>query len=272
MNIVNQAAAVFFSPSHTSRKITRAFLRGTGLPAEEYDLTLPAARGNLISLPADALVVLCAPVYGGHTVRLFMDELTRVHGQGNQAVIISVYGNRHYDRALQDLYAGAVSCGLKPFAWGTFLGEHSFTSEILTGRPDADDLALAEQFGRQAAAGISSAVMLKAEDIPGRDVDYAMIGMHGQRLGHLTPNRPFPSENCTHCGICAAVCPLGLINPHDSNDIREECMKCGACVKLCPEHAMRFPQEDFRIVQQDCISEFGSDVNHPQFFINSLPE
>ena len=259
--------SVYFSPTHTSRSITQAFCDGTGLPVREYDRTLPAGREVPIDLPEDALVVLCAPVYGGHTVQLYLNELQKLHGQGQPAVIISVYGNRHYDRALQDLYHAAVECGLRPFAWGTFIGEHSFTSEIQTGRPDADDLRTAEEFGRTAIDSAEQAVMLEESEVPGRDVDYGMIGMHGQRLGHLTPNRPSPTEDCIQCGICAAVCPLGLIDPKDSRNIQESCMKCGACVKLCPHHAMRFPQEDFRIVQEDCISEFGSDIHLPEYYV-----
>lgn len=265
---MNRTVSIFFSPTHTCRKTAAAFAKGAGLPVHEYDLTLPAGRGTKIDIPDDALVILCAPVYGGHTVKLFMQELQNVRGKGNPAVIISVYGNRHYDRALQDLYNGAVECGLRPFAWGTFIGEHSFTSLIQTGRPDGNDLAAAEGFGALAAQYADTAVMLEAADIPGRDVDYGMIGMHGQRLGHLTPNRPLPSENCVQCGICASVCPLGLIDPGNSDDIKESCMKCGACVKLCPYGAMQFPQEDFRIVQEDCITEFGSDVHVPAYFVN----
>ncbi|MBQ6592376.1 MAG: 4Fe-4S binding protein [Solobacterium sp.] len=54
--------------------------------------------------------------------------------------------------------------------------------------------------------------------------------------------------------------------------MKESCMKCGACVKLCPYGAMQFPQEDFRIVQEDCIAEFGSDVHAPEYFINRKGE
>ncbi|MBQ1447324.1 MAG: 4Fe-4S binding protein [Solobacterium sp.] len=269
---MNQVVTVYFSPAHTCRNTAQAFSRGTGMPSLEYDLTLPAGRGKDIDIPEDALVVLCAPVYGGHTVQLFMKELPNIHGRGNPTVIISVYGNRHYDRALQDLYDGALSCGLRPFAWGTFIGEHSFTSRIQTGRPDERDLAEAEAFGALAAQYADTAEMLDALDVPGRDVDYGMIGMHGQRLGHLTPNRPVPTKDCVQCGICASVCPLGLINPRNSDDIKESCMKCGACVKLCPYGAMQFPQEDFRIVQEDCIAEFGSDVHVPEYFINRKGE
>ena len=52
----------------------------------------------------------------------------------------------------------------------------------------------------------------------------------------------------------------------------ENCMKCGACVKACPHQAMRFPQEDFRIVHEDCIQEFGSDEHVPEYLRVSQAE
>lgn len=41
---------------------------------------------------------------------------------------------------------------------------------------------------------------------------------------------------CTHCGMCAAVCKMGVdpsVNPTSA-----ECIRCGDCVAVCPEDAL----------------------------------
>ena len=277
--------ALYFSPTGNTRKVVKAFAKGFGGGLTETDITLPEARknpaepflvrtGGAMPEPLDdpgslfsQLTVLAGPVYGGRSFKMLTNAIAKLDGNGRPAVLICTYGGRHYDMALADLYEAAVKAGFTVVACGAFVGEHSFSKKIHTGRPDADDLRTAEEFGRTVITSGNPAVMLEESEVPGRDVDYGMIGMHGQRLGHLTPNRPSPTEDCIQCGICAAVCPLGLIDPKDSHKIQESCMKCGACVKLCPHHAMRFPQEDFRIVQEDCISEFGSDIHLPEYFV-----
>ena len=105
---------------------------------------------------------------------------------------------------------------------------------------------------------------MKAEEIPQRDVDLDAIGMHRERLGRLTPNRPAPLPHCLHCGACAMVCPLGLINVNDSDDIKPGCLKCNTCVKTCPVGAMQFAQEDFIAVAKNCEETFGKETREPE--------
>ncbi len=52
---------------------------------------------------------------------------------------------------------------------------------------------------------------------------------------------------CTHCGMCAAICPMHLFK-HEKGRVPvvaypEECWHCNACVLDCPKKAvdLRFP-------------------------------
>lgn len=50
---------------------------------------------------------------------------------------------------------------------------------------------------------------------------------------------------CTRCGICSAVCTMGVISPADENTLPKVrdanagmCIQCGHCVAYCPSHAL----------------------------------
>ena len=276
--------ALYFSPTGNTRKVVKAFAKGYGGGLTETDITLPEARkdqvnpflvrtGGAMPEPLDdpsstfsRLTVLAGPVYGGRSFKMLTNAIAKVDGNGRPAVLICTYGGRHYDMALADLYEAAVKAGFTVVACGAFVGEHSFSKKIQTGRPDGDDLQKAQEFGAELRRRLAAGTMMpmKAEEIPQRDVDLDAIGMHRERLGRLTPNRPAPLPHCLHCGACAMVCPLGLINVNDSDDIKPGCLKCNTCVKTCPVGAMQFAQEDFIAVAKNCEETFGKETREPE--------
>ena len=266
--------SLFFSPTGATRKIVRAFSAGYGGPRTENDITLPVIREQLLKTGGpDDFFLFAGPVYGGRSFKLLTSTIKEISGGGMPAGILVSYGGRHYDMALADLYVAVSAAGFRVIACGAFVGEHSFSSAIQTGRPDENDLQFARDFGHQvrerleaARAAGGSLPILALEEIPQRPVDLNGIGMHRERLGRMSPNRPFPEETCIRCGTCAAVCPLGLIDPDDPGRIEERCIKCNACVKACPVGAMRFPQEDFKEVARNCEETFGREERSPQIW------
>ena len=266
--------SLFFSPTGASRKIVRAFSEGYGGLRTENDISLPETREKpLKSGGADDFFLFAGPVYGGRSFKLLTNTIKKIPGGGMPAGILVSYGGRHYDMALADLYEAASAAGFRVIACGAFIGEHSFSSAIQTGRPDEGDLQFARDFGHQvrerleaARAAGGSLPAMALEEIPRRPVDLDAIGMHRERLGRMSPNRPFPEETCNRCGTCAAVCPLGLIDREDPGKIEERCIKCNACVKACPAGAMRFPQDDFLAVARNCEETFGREERSPQIW------
>ena len=262
-----QLNTLYFSPTGTTRSVVRAFAKGFGGPVTENDITLPVNRRKPLKDSGEGLFVFAGPVYGGRSFKLLTSAIAQLDGKGRPAVLLCSYGGRHYDMALADLYEAASKAGFYAAACGAFIGEHSFSRKIQTGRPNAEDLQMAEEFGRKVGEVLEAGLCrpMKADEVPQRPVDLDAIGMHRERLGRLTPNRPAPDlSKCLHCGGCASLCPMGLINVNDSDDIRPGCLKCNTCVKACPVGAMRFTQEDFLEVARNCEETFGKEARSPQ--------
>lgn len=179
---------LFFSPTGTSRKTATAVARGIAapfaatadstatadssgstdpanhaaeanrvaatpengpIPVRALDLTHAAPRPETLS--ADTVAVFAAPVYGGRIPRTALERMEGIRGEGTPAVVIAVYGNRAFEKAAAELADFVRARGFVPVAAAAFVGEHSYSTErtpIAAGRPDGQDLAAAEAFGR----------------------------------------------------------------------------------------------------------------------------
>lgn len=147
---LNGTRLIFFSPTHTSARIARAIGEGIGMGRRmETDLTLDE-QTSPIEMNGE-LCVIAVPVYGGRVAATALQRLQRLKGNGSPAILVVVYGNRDYEDALLELRDTAVQLGFVPLTAGAFIGEHSFSTPelpIAAGRPDADDLQQAREFGK----------------------------------------------------------------------------------------------------------------------------
>lgn len=267
MNI-NEAHLITFSPTSTSKQVGEAIVRGTNCSKLTItDLTLQATEK--IEIPQNALTIIAVPVYRGHVAPLALERMKEIHANGSPAVVVVVYGNRAYEKALIDLDTFASGLGFKVIAGGTFIGEHSYSSKknpVAVGRPDADDLKYAEQFGEKIRTKITAAVNL--ENLYGVDVSriqrpkqpffplfrFMRKVVKLRKSGIPSPRIPeTDAELCTHCGYCVRHCPTGAILKGDEcHTLAEKCIKCCACVKGCPEKARSY-DTPFATLLADCF-------------------
>ena len=124
----NEVHLIYFSPTHTSKQVGEAIVRGTGITnVINTNLTQQATQDLVIA--ESALAIIVVPVYGGRVAPLAMDRLASVRGSNTPAVIVVVYGNRAYEKSLMELDYWAIQQGFKVIAGATFIGEHSYSTE-----------------------------------------------------------------------------------------------------------------------------------------------
>lgn len=229
---------VFFSPTGSSKTIARAVAwplsQVLGKELCEHDLTFPQGRKKYLHCTSDDIFLFTFPVYAGRVPRLLDGFLARLDGGAARAVVLAVYGNRHYDDALLEAVDMLQKRNCAVVSAGALVAEHSLTAKIGAGRPDARDLESAEEFARHAAQAVLSGhagpVVVPGKR-PYRDLPPAM------------DIRPKTSDACTQCLLCVSQCPVQIISEDDPAVVGPGCIRCCACVKACPEKAKYFDQE-----------------------------
>jgi ferredoxin len=235
---VDTVQPIIFSPTGTTRRVLTAIGHGIGLSRlTPVDLTLPGGGSRAGAVPQNTLAIIGTPVYAGRVPQAALTRLRHLAGEGAPAVLVVVYGNRAFEDALLELSEFVSARGFASLAAGAFIGEHSFSNAatpIAVGRPDAADLAAAEEFGRQ--------IRRKLETLD-REAAYPLLAVPGNfpyRQGNpLAGIAPVSREDvCVRCGECAPVCPMEAIRLAETVETDAgRCIHCCACVRACPTGA-----------------------------------
>ena len=247
---IKKVWAVYFSGTGTTEKTVRRIAAGMAqaLDAElaVYDFTTPAARQRELRFGAEELAVLGVPVYAGRVPNVLLPYLTKqLHGGGALAVPVVLFGNRNFDDGLIELRNILTEDGFMPVAGGAFVGEHAFSRTLGAGRPNGDDLAEMDAFARRAAEKVTALTAAPAEPVAVRGETpirpyYTPRDRHGNPINILKVKPKTDMDRCGGCGLCAARCPMGSIDPADVSRVTGICIKCCACVKGCPAEAKYF--------------------------------
>lgn len=252
MNI-KRVCAVCFSPTGNTKRLVQTIAAELAgrlcCSLMQLDFTPPGARKAVTEFGEGDLVVVGSPTYAGKLPnKILPDFQTKLKGNGAAAVAVVTFGNRSYDNSLTELLETLRANGFHPAAGAAFACRHAFTDSLAPGRPDGDDFQAAAQFAQHAADSIRQLAGLPDPPVvPGRaDAPYYIPkGLDGQPAQFLKAKPLTLEEACTHCGLCARLCPLGSIDPADVTRVPGVCIKCHACVRGCPEGAKYFDDPAF---------------------------
>ena len=254
--IISKVKLVTFSPTGNSKKIGQAITKAMQAPIEHIDLTSPKSVTETYEEFKDELTIIASPVYTG---RIPTEASIRLHGlkaNNTPAVLVVTYGNRALEDALIELRDIVSEVGFKPIAACAFIGEHSWSTPekpTAEGRPDKEDLLLAEEFGVKILEKLKQAGSvdeLPVVDVPGSNPYKLAIGGVLKRYDNVRLMSPYTDdEACTRCGSCVEPCPTAAIMIEDvfsspspmcslkarvvSTDMNR-CVWCFACIRACP--------------------------------------
>lgn len=253
---------VYFSATYTTRKIVRGIAQAFGCGVTEHDVTCGLPFGELRLEGEGDLLIVGAPVYAGRLPERAASAFAMLRGRQTPAIAVSVYGNRDYDDALAETQDIIEAHGFKTVAAAAFIGRHCIFPKVAAGRPDADDMAKAADFGAECARLLGGTADIDA--LPHLTVK----GNRPYKQGGASTFSPEGTEaTCSRCMTCVGLCPMEAI-PADRpwTTDANRCIACGRCVVVCPEHSRAFGGEVYKGFEAKFVSAFSARREPETFF------
>lgn len=267
MKCIN-AHLLYFSPTGTTRTILKNIALGMGIEkTTEINLTRPQTRQEPLPTLNNEILLVGMPVYEDRIPPLVRPILENLHGLGQYAIVVAVYGNVGYGAVLQELETLLTKKDFNVIAGAAFIGEHSFSHAefpIASKRPDDSDKYTAREFGRQIAEKLS-APPVTSLTFPGHLQLMSYLLPEGSAAGFAHPPN-FDPARCNHCGRCANSCPVGAIYPVSMAVNDSKCLRCFACVRVCPQNARSIQLKHAWLVKR-VLKNAATHRQEPQLFL-----
>lgn len=219
---------IVFSPTGGTERASGYIANALEGETVAVDLTDSGFGFRTVAMTKEDVAVIAVPSYGGRVPAVAAERLGMMRGNGAQAVLVCVYGNRAYEDTLVELEDAAKDAGFRVIAAVSAIAEHSIVRQFAAGRPDAQDAVQLAGFADQIQQKISA----------GDASEPAIPGNRPYKKAGGTGMVPKATKECTACGACAAVCPVGAIDKDDPKWVdKKACISCMRCVAVCPRGA-----------------------------------
>lgn len=233
---IEKTIACYLSGTGTTKRYLEAL--ASKLPGQVEVHALDARAELCADMGPHELLVVAAPVYGGHIAPFVFKQLEKVTGSETPAIVIATYGARDYDNALLEMQSALEARGFYIVGAAALVARHSIVQTIASDRPDESDIAGVVSFARDLDERLAS--MNSSADAP----HFAFKG----ELGKVEPAGLVPqvTDECIECGLCARECPA-LAIPEDAPNTTDAavCVSCLHCIEVCPVDARKIPDPLF---------------------------
>lgn len=244
---------LFFSPTGGTRKAASLFAHALCAQVEEHSLEQPVT-----GFSCDDFVVVALPVFTGRIPAYAREKLKAINGGGAKAVAMAVYGNRDYEDALLELQDLLIEQNFRPMAAIAAVAQHSMMPSLAAHRPDEEDSTQLAAFAQTVAEKLASCDCCHSPCVSGN---------RPYREPEPTPVVPATNENCVGCGLCAARCPVGAIDPADPSRINPAlCILCMRCAGICPTKSKDLPSPVRENISA-FLSQFQANRRPNQLFL-----
>ena len=224
-----KVTTIYFSATYTTKRVVEAVAANLSNEVTAYDITNDTSTDE-VAISADELVIVGVPVYAGRVPAIAAERLRRFRGDNTPAIVVAVYGNRHYDDTVLELHDIMTEQGFRTVSAGAFIAQHSIFPKVGKARPDAEDISDIKAFAEKSAALVAK-----------KFGEILLPGNRPYKVPGGIPIWPTASKKCTACGACARLCPTGAIDPASPKGVdKTKCIKCGRCIVVCPAKARRF--------------------------------
>ena len=221
--------SIYFSPTKSTENIVK-LISNEFEEHKEIDLSVFNGDYNY-SFNEDDICIIGVPSYGGRVPNIALERMKNFNANKAKAIAVVVYGNRAYDDTLLELTDFLSKQNFSCIAGITAIAEHSMMHQFAKGRPDDIDKKQLLESTQTIISSIKNTDSLHVNSL-NISGNYPYIEFKGVAL------KPQTNDDCSKCGVCAKLCPMGAISKENPEIIdKDKCITCMRCISICPKKA-----------------------------------